>query len=61
MMRDVEACLKPGGLVIFQDGDMGGYEEDLVTPFPVGQDEDEGGDPTQGSWFHRIKRGKKSR
>jgi hypothetical protein len=58
-MSDVEACLKPGGIVIFIDGDMTSYEEDLVTPGPMGQEEDEGGDPTKGSWFQRIKRGKK--
>lgn len=57
MMRDVEACLKPGGIVFFIDGDQTVYQEDMVTPIAVGQERDEGGDPSKGSWLHRIMRG----
>jgi len=57
MMRDVEACLKPGGIVFFIDGDQMLYREDMVTPVSVGQERDEGGDPNEGSWLHRIMRG----
>lgn len=56
MMRDVEACLKPGGLVIFIDGDMRMYEEDCVTPVPVGQEDENGVEIGKGSWLHRIAR-----
>ena len=56
-MRDVEACLKPGGLLVWMDGDQTAYQEDMVTPIPVGQERDEGGDPNEGSWLHRIMRG----
>jgi hypothetical protein len=57
MMRDVEACLKPGGIVFFIDGDQTVYLEDMVTPVAMGQERDEGGDPDEGSWLHRIMRG----
>lgn len=57
MMSDVEACLTPGGLVCFIDGDQTVYQEDMVTPIPVGEERDEGGDPEKGSWLHRIARG----
>jgi hypothetical protein len=56
-MRDAEACLKPGGIVIFIDGDQTAYQEDMVTPVAVGQEREEGGDPNEGSWLHRIMRG----
>ncbi|CCA67628.1 hypothetical protein PIIN_01456 [Serendipita indica DSM 11827] len=56
MMRDVEACLKPGGLVIFIDGDMRMYEEDGVTPVPVGEEDENGVEIGEGSWLHRIAR-----
>lgn len=56
MMRDVEACLTPGGLVVFMDGDQTVYQEDMVTPIAVGQERNEGGDPAKGSWLHRIAR-----
>jgi hypothetical protein len=57
MMQDVEACLKPSGVVIFMDGDPRIYLEDDMTPAPVAVDEDEPGGPIEGSWFHRIARG----
>jgi len=57
-MGEVEACLKPGGIVFFIDGDTRNYREDMITPIPVGLEKDEGGDPDEGSWFHRIMRGK---
>lgn len=57
MMRDAEACLKPGGLIIFMDGDMTMYSEDFIHPVPIGLEEEEGGDPKRGSWHHRLCRG----
>ncbi|CCA67627.1 hypothetical protein PIIN_01455 [Serendipita indica DSM 11827] len=56
MMQDVEACLKPGGLVIFIDGDMRIYMEDGVTPVPIGQEDENGVEIGEGSWLHRIAR-----
>lgn len=56
MMLDVEACLKPNGIVFFIDGDQTIYQEDMVTPIAVGQERDEGGNPHDGSWLHRIAR-----
>ncbi|PVF97655.1 S-adenosyl-L-methionine-dependent methyltransferase [Serendipita vermifera] len=56
MMQDVEACLKPGGIVFFIDGDQRFYEENAVGPVSIGVDPEEGGDPTRGSWLYRIAR-----
>jgi hypothetical protein len=57
MMQDVEACLKPGGIVFFIDGDQRFYEENAVGPIPIGVDPEDGGDPKKGSWLFRIGRG----
>jgi hypothetical protein len=57
MMADAEACLRPGGIIIFMDGDMRLYKDDFVSPIPVGVSEEEGGDPTAGSWMARLARG----
>jgi hypothetical protein len=57
MMQESAACLKPGGLILWMDGDMGLYAEDMVHPIPLGLDEEEGGDPTAGSWTARMARG----
>lgn len=57
MMRDVEACLTPGGLVLFIDGDQTVYQEDMITPIALGQEKEEGGNPNDGSWLYRIARG----
>ncbi|PVF94981.1 S-adenosyl-L-methionine-dependent methyltransferase [Serendipita vermifera] len=56
MMQDVEACLKPGGIVFFIDGDQRFYEENTIGPISIGVDPEEGGDPTKGSWLYRIGR-----
>jgi hypothetical protein len=58
MMQDVEACLRPGGIVFFIDGDQRFYEENAVGPIPIGVDPEDGGDPKKGSWVFRIGRGK---
>ncbi|KAG8827580.1 hypothetical protein FRC17_007792 [Serendipita sp. 399] len=57
MMLDVEACLKPGGIAIFIDGDMTMYQEDMVTPIKIGQDEGEAPGSPGGSWLARLARG----
>ncbi|KAG8751187.1 hypothetical protein FRC14_008090 [Serendipita sp. 396] len=57
MMLDVEACLKPGGIAIFIDGDMTVYQEDMVSPIEIGHDEDDAPGPPGGSWMARLARG----
>ncbi|PVG04486.1 S-adenosyl-L-methionine-dependent methyltransferase [Serendipita vermifera] len=47
-MHDVEACLKPGGIVIWLDVDYDIYSKDRVTYEPYGTDEN-----PSGSWFQR--------
>ncbi|KAG8792743.1 hypothetical protein FRC16_011278, partial [Serendipita sp. 398] len=56
MMLDVEACLKPGGIAIFIDGDMTVYQEDMVSPIEIGHDEDDAPGPPRGSWMARLAR-----
>jgi hypothetical protein len=47
-MHDVEACLKPGGIVIWLDVDYDIYSKDRMTYEPYGTDEN-----PSGSWFQR--------
>lgn len=51
-MDEVEACLRPGGLVIFMDGEMEVYGEDQECTLPTGSDEN-----PNGSWIKRVIRG----
>lgn len=74
-MLDAEACLRPGGIIIFMDGDMKSkptlicyipltslsvYSDDFVSTVPIGLSEAEGGDPIKGSWMYRLARGKQA-
>jgi ubiquinone/menaquinone biosynthesis C-methylase UbiE len=53
MMEEAERCLKPGGLVMFMDGDVRILSEDQLHPvrFPVP------GATGQVSWFRKIVQG----
>ena len=57
MMGEVEACLRPGGVVIFIDGDTLIHSDDCLTPVPVAMDDDEPEGPIEGSWLQRLARG----
>ena len=48
-MQAVSECLKPGGIVIWLDGDYDMYTEDQHVYMPFATDED-----PSGSWFQRI-------
>lgn len=56
-MKDIEACLKPGGIAIFIDIDLNFYLKDTTTTVPLGLDAEEGGDPDNSSWIYRLVRG----
>jgi SAM-dependent methyltransferase len=53
MMEEAERCLKPGGLVMFMDGDIKILSQDQLHPvhFPVA------GATGQVSWFRKIVQG----
>jgi hypothetical protein len=57
MMQESAACLKPGGWIMWMDGDMRLYAEDKIHPIPLGLDLEEGGNPMAGSWTARMARG----
>lgn len=48
-IEEAERCLKPGGLLLFIEGDYTLYAEDQLSPAPLGSEE-----TPDGSWFHRI-------
>ena len=48
-MQDVEKCLKPGGIVLWVDGDYDVYAADQHVYMPFATAED-----GSGSWFQRI-------
>lgn len=53
MMEDAELCLKPGGLIVFVDGDGTICSTDRLHPakFPEETSKEEG------SWFRKVVRG----
>lgn len=52
-MEDMQLCLKPGGLVIFIEGDIDMYDEDRLHRVKIPDPIKEGPD-SEGSWFRKI-------
>lgn len=52
-LNEIQLCLKPGGLVIFIDGDIEIYGEDRLHRVKIPDLANEGPD-AQGSWFRKV-------
>lgn len=51
-MEDIERSLRPGGLVLFMDGETDVYDENQVDTLPSASEQNPGG-----SWLKKIFRG----
>lgn len=53
-MEEIEGCLRPGGLVIFMDGETDLWTEDQRDTLPSASEEN-----PNGSWLKKIFRGRR--
>jgi hypothetical protein len=54
MMEDAQLCLKPGGLIVFVDGDGTICSTDRLHPAKFPED---ASSKEEGSWFRKVVRG----
>lgn len=53
-MKELEQCLKPGGLVIIVDGDGTIYSEDRLHPAKLPSGDWHSDSDREGSWFRKV-------